>query len=200
MLPAIVMSLITFAGAAQFAAVAVIAAGGDVVAAVLAGTLINLRYVPMSVAMTPSLPSSPLRRYLIPQALTDVGWALAARSGGRFDPDFLIGSTVPQYVFWQIGTVAGVLFSSRISDPTVFGTDALYPAFFLAVLVGGELRADRMAALVAIAGGTIALVLTPIAPPGVPLTAASLAALLVFLRPRRDDRFPPVDEIGGKEG
>jgi predicted branched-subunit amino acid permease len=49
----IVMSAIVFAGSSQFAALAVLAAGGGAPAAILAGILLNARYGPMGVAIAP---------------------------------------------------------------------------------------------------------------------------------------------------
>lgn len=186
------MSLLVFAGAAQFAAIAVLAAGGDILTAAAAGTLINLRFLPMSLAVTPSMPPGLLRRCLMCVGMTDPGWALAARSDGRFDAFFMLGAAGPQYVLWQAGTIVGALFSTTLSDPEVFGVDALLPAFFLAILVSGEVRADRVGVIVAALGGLIALLLIPVAPPGIPLIAASTAALFVLLRPR--ERFPEGDD------
>lgn len=178
------MSVAVFAGAAQFAAVAVIAAGGDIATAAIAGALMNLRYVPMSLSVAPSMPSGLLRRCLMCQGMTDPGWALAARSGGRFDTYFMLGTAVPQYLLWQLGTIAGVLLGSRLLHPERFGVDALLPAFFLAILVGGELRSDRTGIAIAALGGIIAIVLIPFTPAGIPLIAASAAALVVLLKPR----------------
>src|SRR3954465_6325689 len=53
---AIVMSAIVFAGSAQFAAVAIVAAGGGLGAAVGAAALMNSRFLPMGIALAPSLP------------------------------------------------------------------------------------------------------------------------------------------------
>ena len=80
---------------------------------------------------------------------------------------------------WVGGTAAGVFAGDLIPDPTEIGLDALFPAFFLALLLGGELRENgRTPIVVALLGGGIALFLTPLAPAGVPVIAASLAALI----------------------
>lgn len=188
---AIAMSALLFAGAAQFGALAVVATGGDVLTAVAAGALINLRYMPMSLAMAPSMPTGLIRRCLIAMTMTDPGWAMAARSEGRFDAHFMLGTAIPQYVLWQLGTVIGVLLGSALSEPETFGIDALFPAFFLAILLGGELRSDRTGIAVAAIGGIIALLLVPVAPAGIPLVAASIAALVVLLRPRSANPADP---------
>jgi predicted branched-subunit amino acid permease len=177
---AIAMSVIVFAGAAQFAALAVLSAGGGAVAAIAAGILLNLRFLPMGIAIAPSLSAGRLGRALRGQALVDASWALANRGSGRFDIPFLLGATALQYPAWVLGTVAGVLGSGAIGDPNRFGLDAIFPAFFLGLLVG-ELNNQR-ARVVALLGGVIAFGLTPVAPAGVPILAAALAALLGLRR------------------
>jgi predicted branched-subunit amino acid permease len=71
--------------------------------------------------------------------------------------------------------MVGVFAGSLLGDVNRFGVDAIYPAFFLALLIG-EAR-HRWAVGVAFAGAAIALALTPFTPAGVPILAASLAAL-----------------------
>ena len=173
---AIVMSAIVFAGSAQFGAVAVLAAGGDVVAAV--AVLLNARYVPMGIALAPSLSGGPLRRALIGQGMVDFSWAAAAREGGSFDWRFMLGATTPAYPSWVGGTAIGVLAGDLVGDPETLGLDAIFPAFFLALLLSGEASAGRRAVVAALLGGAIALALVPWAPPGVPVIAACVAALI----------------------
>jgi len=177
---AIVMSVVVFAGASQFAATAVLAAGGGVAAAVVAGILLNTRFLPMGIAIAPSLPGGPLRRAAQGQALVDASWAVASLGGGRFDHRRLLGATLPQYPGWVLGTVLGVVGGDLVGDPARFGLDAIFPAFFLALLVG-EMR-DRRTAGVALLGAATAIVLIPLAPAGLPVVAASMVALLGLRR------------------
>jgi predicted branched-subunit amino acid permease len=195
----LVMSALVFAGAAQFGSVAVLAGGGGVAAAVTAAVLLNARYLPMGIALAPSLRGRWARRAAYGEAMIDASWAMANRGGGRFDPDFLVGATLPSYPAWVAGTVVGVLAGDLIGDPDALGLDALFPAFFLALLVGGELRTGRTAVLVAVAGGAIGLVLTPLTPAGVPVIAASAAALVGLRRRggRPDERYASEPEIEG---
>lgn len=172
---AVAMSLLVFAGSAQFAAVAVIAAGGGAGAAVAAGTLMNSRFLPMGVALAPSLPGRAWWRGLQGQAVVDSSWALAARGDGTFDRWRLFGTTAPQLLAWQLGTLTGAYGGDLLGDVERLGLDAVYPAFFLSILLP-ELR-DRDRVGVAVVGGLLALALVPVAPPGVPVLAAGLAAL-----------------------
>ena len=181
----IVMSAVVFAGSAQFAALAVLSAGGDPAAAILAGSMLNARYLPMGVAIAASVRGGPLRRAAHGQSMIDQSWALASRGGGEFDIPFMHGVTISSYPLWVLGTVAGVFGATAIGDPGKFGLDALFPAFFLALLVGGELRSGRAAVLAAAIGAAIALALVPFAAPGLPIIAASLGSLVGLRGERR---------------
>ena len=179
-LAAIVMSLIVFAGSAQFAAIAIVGQGGTVGAAIGAAALMNSRFLPMGAAFGPSLPGGPLKRAAQGQAVVDASWALAARGDGSFDRWMLFGASAAQYVTWQAGTIAGALGGDLLGDPEALGLDAIYPAFFLALLLGEA--HSRRAVVVALLGAAIALALVPVAPAGVPVLAASLAALIGLTR------------------
>ncbi len=172
---AIVMSMIVFAGSAQFTAVSILSGGGSLAAAIAAAGLMNSRFLAMGIALAPSLPGGPARRALQGQPIVDASWALASRGDGSFDRWQLFGCTAPQYVTWSLGTVAGALIGSGLDIETL-GLDAIYPTFFLALLLA-ELR-DLRARGVALAGALIALALVPITPAGVPILAAAVAALV----------------------
>jgi predicted branched-subunit amino acid permease len=178
---AIIMSVTVFAGASQFAALTVLAAGGHALAAIAAATLLNLRFVPMGIAIAPAMSHRPLGRVARAQAIIDTSWALARRPGGdgEFEIDRMVGATLVQYATWVGGTLAGVLLGPVLGDTGALGLDIVFPAFMLALLAA-ELRRPR-AALVAAAGVAITLVLTPLLPPGVPILAAGFAVLIALL-------------------
>lgn len=173
---ALVMSLIVFAGSAQFAAVSIIAGGGTAGAAVAAAAMMNSRFLPMGVALAPSLPGRPSWRALQGQTVVDASWAMAMREDGSFDRFFLFGATSIQYLTWSSGTLFGALVGDALGNTDDFGLDAVFPAFFVALLLA-EMR-DARARWVAVTGAVIALALVPFTPAGVPVLVASAAALL----------------------
>ena len=175
-LQAVAASALVFAGSAQFAALAVAASGGTLAAAIAAATLMNGRFLAMGIALAPSLPGGPLKRGLQGQAVVDASWALANNGDGTFDRWLLFGTTAPQYVTWVLGTVVGAYGGNLLGDPDRLGLDAVFPTFFLA-LVLAELK-DPRSRDVALLGALIALCLVPFTPPGVPILAAAAAALL----------------------
>lgn len=177
---AIVMSAVVHAGSAQFAATAILGAGGGVVPSVLAGSLMNARFLAMGIAVAPSLGGGPGRRALQGQTVVDPSWALANNGDGSFDRHLMMGATVPQYAGWVSGTVAGAFLGDVAGDPDRFGLDVVFPVFFLALLAA-ELRDPRSRG-VALAGALIALALVPFTPPGVPVLVAGTAALVGLAR------------------
>lgn len=173
----IVMSVVVFSGSAQFGALAVLAAGGGAGAAIAAGILLNARYLAMGLALTPSLRGKPLSRASFAMTTVDASWAAASAGDGTFDPWYMVGASVPQYVGWVLGTVIGVLIGPALGNPDALGLDALFPAFFVALLFE-EARGRRK--LAAAGGGAgIALSLTPVLPAGLPILAAAAAAIAV---------------------
>ncbi len=174
----VVMSAVAFAGSSQFGVVLVLTGGGGSAAAVLAGALLSARYLPMGVALAPSLRGGAVRRAAVGQAMIDFSWAAASRGGRRIDPVFMVGATLPSYPAWIAGTAIGVLGGELIGDVERLGLDAMVPAIFLALLVGGERGSSRLGIAAALLGAAVALAMIPLAPPGVPVIAASAAALL----------------------
>jgi predicted branched-subunit amino acid permease len=136
----------------------------------------------MGISLAPSLPGGAVKRAAQGQTVVDASWALSSRGDGTFDRWMLFGSTAPQYVTWFSGTVLGVIAGGVLPDAETLGLDAIFPAFFLALLLAEVRRpGGRDAALV---GGLVALVLVPFTPAGIPVLVASVGALL-GLRTRR---------------
>jgi predicted branched-subunit amino acid permease len=179
---AVLMSAIVFAGSAQIAALSIIAGGGGLGSAIGAAALMNSRFLPMGIAIGPSLPGGPAARAAQGQTVVDASWALASDGEGGFDRHVLFGSSAIQYTTWVTGTVVGVVGGAALGDPRDYGLDAIYPAFFVALLID-EARSGRAAGVAAV-GALIAFLLVPVSPAGVPVLVASLASLLGLIRRR----------------
>lgn len=181
-LPATVMSATTFAGSSQVAAVSVLGAGGGVVSAIVAALLLNARYGPIGISVARAFHGNPLRRLVESQLVVDESWALSGAGGPSLDRGVLLGVGAALWVCWTGGTAVGALAGGAIGNPSTFGLDGAFAALFLALLLG-QLR-GRRAVAAAVAGAAIAAALTPVLRPGLPIVAATAAAL-VGLRGRR---------------
>jgi branched chain amino acid efflux pump len=176
----IVMSATTFAGAGQFAAASILDEGGAVAAAIAAAALLNSRYVPIGISVAPLFHGPARKRVVEAQLIVDESWAIANRGEGRFDRGLLLGAGLVLYPCWVLSSAVGAVTGDLLGDPERLGLDAAFPALFLALLVP-QVR-DRRTALAAIGGATVAFVLIPFVPPGLPIVAAAAVCLIGWRR------------------
>jgi 4-azaleucine resistance transporter AzlC len=177
----VVMSVTTFAGSAQFAAVSILGAGGGLATAIAAAVLLNLRYGPIGLSAATTFKGPWWRRAFTAQLIVDESWAISQRDDGRLDRYLLVGAGLLLLVCWTTGTAVGAIAGDLVADPESLGLDAAFPALFLALL-WPQVR-ERSRLLAALGGAAIALALMPFTGPGIPIVAASLACLIGARRP-----------------
>jgi 4-azaleucine resistance transporter AzlC len=176
------LSLLVFTGASQFAAVGVIGSGGSPFAALGSALLLAARNSAYGLVLAPDLRGPLWRRLVASQFVLDESTAMAMAQPEPRDRARAFWATgLAVFVCWNIGTLAGAVGAGAIGDPKTFGLDAAFPAGFVVLIAPHLRRLDGRIA--AVLGAAIALVLVPIAPPGVPIIAAGLGAL-VGLRTR----------------
>ncbi|NGO69561.1 AzlC family ABC transporter permease [Streptomyces boncukensis] len=128
------MSGVVFVGSAQFAAVSVLINGGGWAAAVVTGTLLNLRYLVMGFAILPALRGGRARRSVESQLVIEESWAIASDADGRFDRARLLSSGAVLWVGWVAGTLLGALGPLKAVDILTLGLDAVSPVLFFLLL------------------------------------------------------------------
>jgi 4-azaleucine resistance transporter AzlC len=146
------LSVVVFAGAAQFMFVGIVASGGNPIAAVVAGLLVNARHLPFGFAVGDVLGDRWLTRIAGSHVMIDetVAFALAQRDRDRRRAAYWAGG-IGLFVFWNVGVVAGAFAGSVITDTDVFGLDAAFPAVLLAlVLPSLRDRSTRLAVLIGV--------------------------------------------------
>ncbi|TDD99027.1 AzlC family ABC transporter permease [Jiangella asiatica] len=177
------LSLVVFAGAAQFMFVGLVASGGNPVAAVVAGLLVNARHLPFGFAVGDVLGRG-WRRVAGSHVMMDesVAFALAQPDPARRRAAYWsVGIGV--FVCWNLGVLVGAFGGTVVTDTDRFGLDAAFPAVLLA-LVLPSLR-DRATRWSAVAGAVIALVTTPFLPAGLPVLLALAGVIMVAITARR---------------
>ncbi len=180
------MSLLVFAGGSQFAAVAVIASGGSASAAILAGMLLNVRLVPLGLAIAEQVGGKRIERLLGSHLIADesVAFTLAQTDPLRRRVTFWTTGLV-LFVSWNVGVPIGALAGRAIGDPGALGLDAAFPAALIALLLPSLRRPKpRRVALAAVA---VALVASLFVPPSLSILLALLvlpAALIPERKPQ----------------
>jgi 4-azaleucine resistance transporter AzlC len=158
------MSVFVLAGAAQFAAVGLIANGAGWPAIVLLTAVLNSRHLLYSAAMAPWLGGrSRLERAAMAHVLTDETFALSLAHFQRLGRADVVGFWLAagfDSLSWPIFTALGVIGGQLIPDPAQLGLDVVFPAAMggLAVkLATGrpEVAAAIGAAALAVVGGIV---------------------------------------------
>jgi predicted branched-subunit amino acid permease len=175
------LSLLTFSGASQFAAVGVIGSGGGALSAIATGALLGTRNGLYAVRMAPLLKVRGVKRIIAAQITIDESTGVALAQDN--EKDIRTGfwwTGIGVFIFWNIFTLLGALSAGLLKDPAAFGLDALVPAAFVG-LVWPRLNGKKSYFLAALAF-IFALALAPIMPAGVPIIATSILAVIVGWR------------------
>ncbi|MBY0349597.1 AzlC family ABC transporter permease [Tabrizicola sp.] len=167
-LDAFALSLIIYAGASQFLALALLASGAPVLVAAFTLIAMNLRHLLYGPALMRAAGSKAARRHAWAWAwgLTDevFGQALGALARGqRFSEAYMFGLGIGAYAAWVSGTVAGAFAGGGELDawPALgAGLGFMLPALFLALLL--SILSRRQLPVIAVAGlatiaGTLAI-------------------------------------------
>lgn len=160
-LPVIVMmSLIVFAGSAQFISVSMLAAGAGATSIVATVFLVNLRHLLMSASLSPYLQKFPRKSLpLLAFWLTDENYAVAC---GEFQESeknhyYMLGLFGTAYLGWVSGGTLGGLFGRFFTSANAALTMeyALYAMFIFLLVIQ---MTERKLLLAACAAGLLALI------------------------------------------
>ena len=171
------LSILLFSGASQFAVVGIMGAGGSAISAIATATLLGFRNALYGLQMAPILKVGGLKRVLAAQITIDESTAVATLQENDDDRKrgfYVTGIGV--YIFWNLFTYLGALGASAIGDPSVWGLDAAVPAAFCG-LIWPRLK-NKTQFLVSAIAIAWALLLTPIAPAGIPIITTVLLAVI----------------------
>lgn len=181
---AMAMSVLGFAGAAQFAAVGYVASGIAWPVIVLLTGLLNARHLLYSAALGPWLDGVPrVRRAVMAHLITDEAFALTIshfRRLGRADErGFWIAGIAATFIPWNLATLAGVVLGGQIPDPSRYGIDIIFPAAMVGLAVG--LVTGRRELVAAFAGAGVGVIVALASGPAVAIVAGGLAGPLIGL-------------------
>ena len=177
-----VLSLFLFSGGSQFAVVGVVASGGLAAGwtAIASSAFLGLRNGIYSIRMAPIVGTSWWIRPFAAQLTIDESTAVGLNQNDV--PAQRVGfwtTGIAVFIGWNLTTFAGALVGNVLGDVNGLGLDAVAAAAFLGLL-WPRLR-QLQAGVVAAAAAVLATLLIPFSPPGVPVLAAAVVALVIGL-------------------
>ncbi|MBO3277222.1 AzlC family ABC transporter permease [Pseudomonas schmalbachii] len=176
------MSLLVYAGSAQFIVVSLLGAGAGALVILLTTLIVNLRHVLYSATLQPHVTHLP-QRWRVPLAfwLTDETFAVVQRyylvhgdtPQGQW---YWLGVTTALYACWVSSSLVGVLFGQALPNLAGWGLEFAMLATFIGIVV--PLLRNRPQIAAALAAGATAL-LTYAWPYKLGLMAAAFAGITV---------------------
>jgi len=175
-----VLSLLMFSGGSQFALIGVLAGGGVAVgpSAIAAATLLGARNTLYAIRMSPIIGPGFLKRLAAGHLTIDESTAVStAQTTLRAQRIGFWATGLIIFVGWNLTTLLGALVGDLLGDVRQYGLDAAAAAAFLGLL-WPRLK-ELQPIVVAIGAAVVATVLTPWLPPGLPILAAALVAVVI---------------------
>jgi 4-azaleucine resistance transporter AzlC len=171
------MSVLVYAGALQYLAVGMLAAGIGWIDLAVAALLVNFRHLFYGLSLYHLLPKGALGRPYFIFGITDETYSLLSASGQVKDSKTALLVTLFNQGYWVLGTLAGILLARGL-PPGLQGLDFALTALFT-VLAVEQIRAKKDWGAVAL--GLLAAAVAGIWVSEYFLLAASLMLVLVLL-------------------
>lgn len=190
------MSLLVFAGSAQFIALSLLGAGVGLAVLLLTTAVVNLRHALYSASLQPFVRHLPAR-WRVPLAfwLTDEAYAVVQHRYAELDASpnkhwYFLGAALAMYVNWQLCTLVGVIFGQNVPNLGAWGLDFAMLATFIGIVV--PMLRNRPQVAAALAAAAVALVCHEL-PYKLGLLAAAFSGIVVGVALERR-AMAPVDE------
>ncbi|UCJ14638.1 AzlC family ABC transporter permease [Pseudomonas sp. MM211] len=176
------MSVLVFAGSAQFIAISLLGGGATLAVLWLTTLVVNLRHALYSATLQPFVRHLP-KRWRVPLAfwLTDEAFAVVQQRYARSDSSpykhwYFLGAGLAMYVNWVSCTLIGLVFGQAVPNIAAWGLDFAMIATFIGVVV--PMLRNRPQVAAALVAAVVALVCHDL-PYKLGLMAAAFAGIVV---------------------
>ncbi|MBC8062973.1 MAG: AzlC family ABC transporter permease [Clostridiaceae bacterium] len=133
------MSLLLYAGSAQFISAGMIMAAAPVTTIIFTVFFVNLRHLLLSAAISPYFKTLPhFKNIIVGSELTDETFGVSIKHGNKYNSisyKWMLGLNITAHLNWILATIIGGLLGSWIPNPTAFGLDFALPAMFIGLLI-----------------------------------------------------------------
>lgn len=178
----VLMSFLVFAGAAQFMAVGMLAAGAGALQIIVATFVLNFRHLIMTMSLFDRLRHFPVtKRVAAALGITDETFAVLvvrAAEAQKPTPRFVAGTLLTAYLSWALGSAVGAVFAEFIPEDISSGMSVALYAMFIALLMPA-VRGSTWAAITAVAGMALCYGFNQFLAPGWAIVCATLLAAFI---------------------
>ncbi|MBT3336810.1 MAG: AzlC family ABC transporter permease [Anaerolineae bacterium] len=176
------MSVIVFAGSAQFMLVQLAGIGTPALVMIVTGFVINLRHALYSASVAPHVRKlPPLWKGILAYLLTDEAYAVAITRYYKRDASplkhwYFLGAGLALWTSWQISSAVGIFLGTQV--PSSWSLDFTLALTFIALVVPA--LKDRPSVLAALSAGIVAILSAGL-PYKLNLIVAAIVGIIVGL-------------------
>ena len=174
------MSVFVFAGASQFLAIQLLAAGAGGIGIILATLVLNSRHIVMSLALRDRIEGRRIPRAILAWGITDEVFASAAGRREEIRDTSLLVIEVMAYSGWVGGTILGYYAAGVIPGSIQPALPITIFALFISLLIPGVVRFWRYGIVALAAGGINWILGLAGLPRGVALFVAIVVTAVLF--------------------
>lgn len=134
---AVIMSIIIFSGALEFAAIPLLGAAFDPIGSFIFGVMLSARHLFYGIPMLKKYKNMKAAKPFLIFGLTDETFSILSTvdtPAGVSNKAFYFGVTMLNYLYWNIGTLIGALFGDLVGDKAQ-GLDFAITALFIVLFV-----------------------------------------------------------------
>ncbi|KAA0547687.1 AzlC family ABC transporter permease [Bacillus sp. BGMRC 2118] len=147
------MSLLVFAGASQYIALSLIAAGTGAFEIVLTTFIVNIRHFLMSASLNEKVEEAPrIFKAIYAFGITDETFSVAATKEGKLATGFLFGLVSVSYGSWVVFSGVGHVIGSSLPSTLQESMGIALYAMFVGLLVPSIKKHQKVLYLAALAG------------------------------------------------
>lgn len=155
------MSLLVFAGAAQFIAISVLSVQGSLWTLMLSTLLVNLRHLFYGISFVGKFPNNLIKKNYMIFGLTDEAYSILTSTSGDKSQGFCFWVIAISHFYWLIGTLLGVLLGKLLHMDLSFLKFSLTALFIVLTIEQAALMKKTYPFIIAIISAVVALIYFP---------------------------------------
>jgi 4-azaleucine resistance transporter AzlC len=170
----VLMSLIVFAGAAQYISLSLLAVGTGVFEIILTTFIVNIRHFLMSASLNEKMEDdSPIKKALYSFGITDETFSVTAVKDGTVPTAYMFGVILISYASWVINSGIGHLIGASLPATLQESMSVALYAMFIGLLVP-SMKKHRKVVVLACLAAIFNTILTQFIPTGWAIVTATL--------------------------
>ncbi|WP_032112939.1 AzlC family ABC transporter permease [Candidatus Paracaedibacter symbiosus] len=172
-----IMSLLVYAGAAQFICLNLIANNGTLIDIAITTFIVNLRHIFYGIPFLSAFKGNLLKRFYLIFGITDETYAILSGTLKRFDTIYSLWVTGLTHLYWIVGTILGSYLGSQLNYDLSALDFSLTALFIILAIEQGYSSKDSVPFILAI----ISFFICQLAPASLFLSLCMFVSLILTL-------------------